>query len=119
MSLRRVSVPVMVWLALCLTVLEADRPAALISNVPPDGTVSVPFSPLPPDEKIRLAGARVDRIAPRQPGNQEPRPHLTAAIETARPITSKPGRGPTIGTMPAGSPFYGVPHRAWILERTE
>ena len=118
MSLRRVSVPVMVWLALCLTVLEADRPATWISNAPPDGAVDLPWAPLPIDEKIRLAGARLDPVEPREVEKPKPRPHLTAAIEASLPITSKPGRGRTIGTMPAGSPFYGVPHRAWILERS-
>jgi hypothetical protein len=46
------------------------------------------------------------------------RPGLLAAIPHALPIIARPGGGRVIGQMPAGSPFYGVPHVAWILDRS-
>jgi lipoprotein-anchoring transpeptidase ErfK/SrfK len=50
---------------------------------------------------------------------QRPKRSLLAAIEGARPITARPGDGRVVGTMPAGSRYYGTPHRAWILERSK
>jgi lipoprotein-anchoring transpeptidase ErfK/SrfK len=43
---------------------------------------------------------------------------LLAAIPHALPITARPGGGRVVGQMPAGSPFYGIPHVAWILNRS-
>jgi lipoprotein-anchoring transpeptidase ErfK/SrfK len=43
---------------------------------------------------------------------------LLAAIPHALPITARPGGGRVLGQMPAGSRFFGVPHVAWILDRS-
>lgn len=48
----------------------------------------------------------------------KPERHVRASIEHDMPITARPGGGRTVGTMPAGSRFYGTQHRAWILEKS-
>ena len=56
---------------------------------------------------------------PEETDADRPRRHLLAAVEHAMPITARPGEGRTIGEMPAGSRFYGTPHKAWVLEQTD
>lgn len=60
-------------------------------------------------------------LAPGMPlevGAQPPRPERTrqllVEIERALPITARPGGGRVLGTMPAGSRYYGVPTVAWV-----
>jgi lipoprotein-anchoring transpeptidase ErfK/SrfK len=48
-----------------------------------------------------------------------PDPSLLAAIPRSMPITAAPGGGRVVGEMPAGSRYYGVPLKAWVLERSE
>ena len=50
--------------------------------------------------------------------NPAPRPSLLAAIPGDLPITSRPGSGKVIGTMPGGSRFYDEPLKAVVLERS-
>jgi lipoprotein-anchoring transpeptidase ErfK/SrfK len=42
--------------------------------------------------------------------------HLLVHVERAMAITARPGAGRTIGTMPAGSRFYGIPTVAWVRD---
>jgi lipoprotein-anchoring transpeptidase ErfK/SrfK len=55
---------------------------------------------------------------PREIGAQPPRPErarqLLVEIERSMPITARPGGGRVLGTMPAGSRYYGVPTVAWV-----
>lgn len=60
-------------------------------------------------------------LAPGMPlevGAPPPRPERTrqllVEIERALPITARPGGGRVLGTMPAGSRYYGVPTVAWV-----
>jgi lipoprotein-anchoring transpeptidase ErfK/SrfK len=46
------------------------------------------------------------------------RPALLADIPQDLPITAQPGKGKVIGHMPAGSRYFGEPHRAWIQDRS-
>ena len=56
--------------------------------------------------------------APKVARRVQDRPGLLTAIPHALPITARPGGGRVIGQMPAGSPFYGIPHVAWIQDRS-
>jgi lipoprotein-anchoring transpeptidase ErfK/SrfK len=47
-----------------------------------------------------------------------PRPALIARILTPLPITTDPGKGTVIGTMPAASRYLGQPLTAWIQQTT-
>ena len=58
----------------------------------------------------RTSGPRQERT--------EPRPALLAEIPRNLPITVRPGNGKVIGQMPAGSRYFGEPHKAWIQERS-
>ncbi len=40
-------------------------------------------------------------------------------IERSLAIHARPGGGPVVGTMPAGSRYYGTPTVAWVLRTTE
>jgi lipoprotein-anchoring transpeptidase ErfK/SrfK len=55
---------------------------------------------------------------PREIGAQPTRPEqareLLVEIEGSMPITARPGGGRVIGTMPAGSRYYGAPTVAWV-----
>ena len=42
--------------------------------------------------------------------------HLLVHVERAMAITARPGAGRTIGTMPAGSRYYGIPTVAWVRD---
>lgn len=42
--------------------------------------------------------------------------HRLVEIEQAVPITARPGGRRVVGTMPAGSRYYGIPTVAWIRE---
>jgi lipoprotein-anchoring transpeptidase ErfK/SrfK len=43
---------------------------------------------------------------------------LLVRIERAMPITARPGAGRVVGTIPAGSRFYGEPTVAWVRRET-
>lgn len=55
-------------------------------------------------------GDREDRREPK------PEPNLLVQVEGAMRITSRPGAGRVVGTMPAGSKYYGIPIVAWVIE---
>ncbi len=42
--------------------------------------------------------------------------HVLVEIERGMELTARPGGGRSVGTMPAASPYYGVPTVAWVLE---
>jgi lipoprotein-anchoring transpeptidase ErfK/SrfK len=42
--------------------------------------------------------------------------HMLVRIERAMPITARPGGGRLVGTMPAGSRYYGIPTVAWVRD---
>jgi hypothetical protein len=74
-----------------------------------------------PDAGDAIAGPIV--LAPAMPlevGAEPPRAERTrqllVEIEGALPITARPGGGRVLGTMPAGSRYYGVPTVAWVRQ---
>jgi L,D-transpeptidase catalytic domain len=73
--------------------------------------------------QLRLVGLaspveRKQRLAARVIPRRGPRPELLAPIpHAALSIRSRPGGGRVAGTMPAGSPFFGVPTVAWVHRR--
>ncbi len=49
--------------------------------------------------------------------SREARPlNLLVEVESAMPITARPGGGRVVGAMPAVSKYYSVPLVAWVLE---
>jgi lipoprotein-anchoring transpeptidase ErfK/SrfK len=47
-------------------------------------------------------------------GDRPPHPAILVAVERTTRVTARPGSGPTVGTMPEGSRFYGTPTVAWV-----
>src|SRR5688572_4295983 len=83
--------------------------------------LSIPRATAFPDAGHAIAGPIV--LAPTMPlevGAEPPRPERTrqllVEIERSLPITARPGAGRVIGTMPAGSRYYGVPTVAWVRQ---
>ncbi|MDQ4058538.1 MAG: L,D-transpeptidase [Actinomycetota bacterium] len=58
------------------------------------------------------------RTADPREKRKAPKPALLADIPGNLPITARPGKGKVIGQMPAGSRYFGEPHKAWIQERS-
>jgi lipoprotein-anchoring transpeptidase ErfK/SrfK len=56
-----------------------------------------------------------DLVESLQAPARPPRATLVA-IEQELPITEKPGKGPQIGVMPTGSPWFNIPTVAWVEE---
>jgi hypothetical protein len=75
--------------------------------------------PAEPVLKPDRAASLLERQATAPTNTKEPRRHLIAAIERDMRITARPGGRKVIGRMPAGSRYYGVQHRAWILDRAK
>jgi lipoprotein-anchoring transpeptidase ErfK/SrfK len=75
--------------------------------------------PAEPALKPDRAASLLERQTTEPTNAREPRRHLIAAIEHDMRITARPGGRKVIGRMPAGSRYYGVPHRAWILDRAK
>jgi len=69
------------------------------------------------------AASRAPRLAPpkakRDVKRPAPRSALLAHIPHDLKVTSRPGGGRVIGTMPAGSRFFDEPLRAWVLKSSE
>jgi lipoprotein-anchoring transpeptidase ErfK/SrfK len=42
--------------------------------------------------------------------------HLLVHVERPLAITARPGAGRTVGTMPGGSRYYGIPTVAWVRD---
>lgn len=97
--------------------------------------LSAPKTPSPVRDSYELAAVRLpaeppgqreqratllerQKTQPEETNEDRPSRHVLAAVEQAMPITARPGAGRTIGEMPAGSRFYGTPHKAWVLEQT-
>jgi lipoprotein-anchoring transpeptidase ErfK/SrfK len=86
--------------------------AAALAGPPKPGSGSSVHSGTSPVELLVVRpSARPDPTPARRPVR-----FLLVDIERAVPITTRPGSGRTIGTMPAGSPFYGVPTVAWVRD---
>lgn len=51
-----------------------------------------------------------------EPDREEQVRFLLVEVEAAMPITARPGGGRVVGTMPAGSRFYGEPTVAWVRD---
>lgn len=66
-------------------------------------------------EALPLAPRPVPSPAP----DERPAPHLLVRIERSVPLVARPGGGRTVGTMPAGSRYYGTPLVAWVLDVSE
>ena len=64
-----------------------------------------PRSPIP----------RIEIPAPRPQGRRADVQHLVVVVERAMRLMSRPGGGRVVGVVPASSPYYGVPSRAWVL----
>jgi lipoprotein-anchoring transpeptidase ErfK/SrfK len=109
--------------------LVAASAVSLLVGVTAGWALSVPARAV----VLSPAGAPPQRIGPvTSPPEWEPKPlavqhverrprtqsALLATIPHALPITARPGGGSVVGQMPAGSPFYGIPHVAWILDRS-
>lgn len=47
-----------------------------------------------------------------------PQQALLADIPRDLPIMARPGKGRVVGSMPAGSRYFGEPHTAWIQQRS-
>jgi lipoprotein-anchoring transpeptidase ErfK/SrfK len=58
----------------------------------------------------------VSAAAPDESGERDSPRHVLVHIERALPITARPGAGRTVGTMPGGSRYYGVPTVAWVRD---
>ena len=67
----------------------------------------------------RSSWSAVRSIVRRNDAEFQNRPALLAEISQELPITARPGGGRVIGSMPEGSRFFGVPHKAWVLDRTD
>jgi lipoprotein-anchoring transpeptidase ErfK/SrfK len=69
-------------------------------------------------EKSSLRKRRQTKSSAEEDRRRRPEPALLAAIPHSIPITAKPGGRKVIGRMPAGSRFFDVPLKAWIMERS-
>jgi lipoprotein-anchoring transpeptidase ErfK/SrfK len=61
---------------------------------------------------IDLPARPLGEPAPEEPGG--PVRFLLVSIDRTTPITARPGTGPVVGSMPAGSRFYATPTVAWV-----
>lgn len=68
-----------------------------------------------PTPLLEAAALRV-RPAQPQPVSERVEPHLLVRVPHDMSITSRPGGGRIVGTMPAGSKYYGIPIVAWVEE---
>jgi lipoprotein-anchoring transpeptidase ErfK/SrfK len=57
-----------------------------------------------------------DAPAPTPAAQAKPKAELIAHIPRDLSITTKPGRGRVIGTMPSGSKYFGEPIKAWVMK---
>ena len=64
-----------------------------------------PRSPIP----------RIEIPAPRPQVRPADVRYEVVVVERAMRLTSRPGGGRVVGVVPASSPYYGVPSRAWVL----
>lgn len=64
----------------------------------------------------RVASSAIRVEIPNQPREGARERHLLVRIERALPITGRPGGGRVVGTMPAGSRYYGIPTVAWVRD---
>jgi lipoprotein-anchoring transpeptidase ErfK/SrfK len=69
----------------------------------------------PADIRSFRATAQLSQSSPAPEKSRPPR-YLLVHVEGSMPITAKPGRGRTVGTMPAGSKYYHFPTVAWVRE---
>lgn len=67
----------------------------------------------------RAAVVPAEAEAKAREAKPRPKPHLLVKIPHSMVITSRPGGGQAVGTMPAGSKYYGVPTVAWVEEISE
>jgi lipoprotein-anchoring transpeptidase ErfK/SrfK len=78
-----------------------------------------PKSPIPRSELVaRGPKSPIPRIEIPAPMPQVQSPavrHQVVVVERAMRLTSRPGGGRFVGVVPASSPNYGVPSRAWVL----
>jgi len=63
-------------------------------------------------------GAATPTEIPDPGRRREPARFLLVDVERAMAITARPGAGPVVGTMPAGSRFYAEPTVAWVRRET-
>ncbi len=68
-----------------------------------------------PTPLLEAAALRV-RPAQPQPVSERVEPHLLVRVPHDMSITSRPGGGRIVGTMPAGSKYYRIPIVAWVEE---
>lgn len=69
----------------------------------------------PADIRSFRATAELGESSPAPEKSRPPR-YLLVHVEGSMPITARPGRGQTVGTMPAGSKYYHFPTVAWVHE---
>ncbi len=65
-----------------------------------------PRSPRAPIPRIEIPRPQAPRTDVR---------HHLVVVERAMRLTRRPGAGRVVGVVPASSPYYGVPSRAWVL----
>jgi lipoprotein-anchoring transpeptidase ErfK/SrfK len=66
--------------------------------------------------RVAVAASTAIREMPNQPRESSPERHLLVRIERGLAITARPGGGRVVGTMPAGSRYYGIPTVAWVRD---
>lgn len=87
----------------------ATQPTPVATTSPLPRPAATPDAPMP---SLQYRKATSEPPAERS----KPRPALVAHIPSDLPITAHPGRGEVIGTMPAGSKYFGEPLQTPILD---
>jgi lipoprotein-anchoring transpeptidase ErfK/SrfK len=77
---------------------------------------AVRFGALPSGPVAQDLGPSIRALSAVRPEQTAPKPSILVSIPHAMPIIARAGGGPTVGWMPAGSKYYGVPLTAWVLE---
>jgi lipoprotein-anchoring transpeptidase ErfK/SrfK len=72
---------------------------------------SAPTFALARTTTVRARAPHTSVVAPTRPGRS-----VLVHVERSIPVTARPGGGTVVGTMPAGSRFYGVPLVPWVQD---
>lgn len=84
-------------------------PGAAAPEAPLPRPAATPEAPLPQLQQRKATSKP-------SPDRSKPGPALVARIPHDLPVTAHPGGGKVIGTMPAGSKYFGEPLQTWILD---
>ncbi|MGZ5351961.1 MAG: L,D-transpeptidase [Actinomycetota bacterium] len=99
---------ILVVAAVVGVLVTADARATVLGDPRPS------FAAVRPSADATLASGEHGVRPAAFPAAREPVRFLLVEVVGAMPITSRPGGGRVVGTMPAGSRFYGEPTVAWV-----